>query len=222
MRKTIKILWNGLLNAYDGAFTIVLSNLFFAFLLTPATLFPPVLLITLPLGVAGLYYTNFQLASGESVDWKTFFEGVKLHWWAGLRWTIVNLVVLFSLTFYFFMFIDRSEIWSAGITGLSLGIMAVWVLLQFITFPMMLKQDKPSLLTALRNSLVFLVRWPGFAFAFLFPSVALAIISLFFPPIIIFLSAGLIAFLGSYAVYYKLTELSHPELLRDPRHEQNK
>jgi hypothetical protein len=211
MPKSLKTLWGGLLNAYDGAFTIVLSNLFFAFLLLP--------IVTAPLAVAGLFYTNFQLAAGESVDWKTFFEGIKLHWWAGIRWTLVNVVVLFSLTFYFFMFIDRPDTISAGITGLSLGIMAVWVLIQFISFPMMLKQEKPAYLTALRNSLIFVVRWPGFAFAFLLPIVILAVITLFFPPIFIFLSAGLIAFLGSYAVNYKLTEITHPELLKDPRHD---
>lgn len=211
MPKTMKILWGGLLNAYDGAFMIVLSNLFFAFLLLP--------IVTTPLAVAGLFYCNFQIAAGESVDWKTFFEGIKLYWWAGIRWTIVNVVVLFSLTFYFLMFVDRPDTLSAGVTGLSLGIMAVWVLIQFISFPMMLKQEKPAYLTALRNSLIFIVRWPGFAFAFLLPIVALAVITLFFPPIFIFLSAGLIAFLGSYAVNYKLTELTHPELLKDPRHE---
>lgn len=211
MRKTLKILWNGLLNAYDGAFTIVLSNLFFAFLLLP--------IVTIPLAVAGLFYCNFQLAAGESVDWKTFFEGIKRHWWDGIRWTAINVVVLFSLTFYFFWFIDRPEIWAAALTGLCLGIMAIWVLIQFFSFPMMLKQEKPAYLTALRNSLIFIVRWPGFSFAFLLPIVVLVVITLYFPPIFIFISAGLIAFLGSYAINYKLDEIAHPELLKDPRHQ---
>lgn len=211
MQKTLKILWSGLLNAYDGAFTIILSNLIFSFLLVP--------IVTIPLAIAGLFYTNFQLAAGESVDWKTYFEGIKRHWWAGIRWTAINVVVLFSLTFYITMFIDQPQLWAAALTGLCLGLMAIWILIQCFSFPMMLKQEKPAYLTALRNSLIFIVRWPGFSFAFLLPILVLAVITLFFPPIFIFLSAGLIAFLASYAVNYKLEEIAHPELLKDPRHE---
>jgi uncharacterized membrane protein YesL len=211
MRATLKILWNGLVNAYDGAFMLVLSNLFFSFMLLP--------IVTIPLAFAGLYYSNFQLAAGESVDWKTFFEGIKRHWWTGTRWTVINAVVLFSLTFYILFFINRPEIWASAMTGLSLGIMAIWVLVQSLSFPMMLKQEKPAYLIALRNSLIFIVHWPGYSFAFLFPIVALVVISLYFPPIFIFLSAGLIAYLGSYAINYKLEEIAHPELFKDPRHE---
>lgn len=211
MRNILKILWNGLVNAYDGAFILVLSNVFFSFLLLP--------IVTIPLAIAGLYYSNFQLAAGESVDWKTFFEGIKRHWWTGIRWTVINAVVLFSLTFYFFFFIDRPEIWGAAMTGLCLGIMAIWVLIQFLSFPMMLKQEKPAYLTALRNSMIFIVHWPGYSFAFLFPIVALVVLSLYFPPIFIFLGAGLIAFLGCYAINYKFEEIAHPEQFKDPRHE---
>ncbi len=211
MPKTLKILWSGLLNAYDGAFTIILSNLFFSIMLVP--------IVTIPLAIAGLFYTNFQLAAGKSVDWKTFFEGIKHHWWTGIRWTVVNGIVLFSLTFYVTMFIDQQELWTAALTGLSLGLMAIWILIQCFSFPMMLKQEKPAYFTAVRNSLIFIVRWPGFSFAFLLPIIVLAVITLIFPPIFIFLSAGLIAFLGSYAVNYKLEEIAHPELVKDPRHD---
>ena len=81
MRNTLKIFWNGLVNAYDAAFAIILSNIYFVVLSIP--------IVTLPLTFAGLFYTNFQIASGESVDWKTFFVGIKLYWWAGIRWTVV-------------------------------------------------------------------------------------------------------------------------------------
>jgi hypothetical protein len=211
MRAMLKILWTGLVNAYDGAFVVVLSNLAFVILCIP--------LITIPLAVAGLYYINYQLAAGESIDWKTFFEGIKKYWWAGIRWTVINGVVLFSLSFYCIYLMDRPELWAAALVGLDLGIMAVWVLMQLLTFPMMILQEKPDFVRSLRNTLIFLLRWPGFSFTFLLPILILIVVSLYFPPLWIFFSAGLIAYLGSYAVHYRVESDRHPELFRDPRRE---
>lgn len=219
MPEPLKIFWRGLVNAYDAGLSIVLSNLFFLIFLMPAAIHPLLLILTLPWGIAGLFHTNYLLASGELVDFKTFFEGIKLYWWAGVRWTLVNGVVIFSLVFYFFLFVDRGELWSTALLGLDLGILAFWVILQFFLFPMMLIQEKPAYLMALRNTLVFIMRWPRFSFTFLMPIIILVIASLYLPPLWIFLSMGLVAFLGSYAVYYRIESDRHPELFSDPRQE---
>jgi hypothetical protein len=234
MQVLLKTLWHALVNAYDAAFTIVLSNILSVILCVPiilvaqiaAEFMPQMALISFFLAAllmvaiasAGLYYTNFQIASGESVDWKTYFEGIKRHWWTGLRWTGLNGIVLFSLTFYFFFFLGRTEFWASALTGLDLGIMAFWILLMFITFPMMMIQEKPGLLSSLRNSLVFLLRWPSFSFTFLLPVLLVVIATLFFPPLGIFLSLGLVAYLSCFAVYYRIESDRHPELFVDPKH----
>ena len=211
MREMLKILWNGLVNAYDAAFSIVLTNVYFIVLSIPV--------ITLPLSIAGLYYTNYQIASGESVDWKTFFVGIKLCWWTGIRWTAANALVIFSLVFYFFFFLDRVEFWAILLLGLDLGILAFWIIIQLLMFPMMLIQEKQAYFLALRNTLVFIGKWPGFSFTFLLPMIILVVASLFLPPLWIFLSIGLVAFLGSYAVYFRIESDRHPELFVDPRQE---
>ena len=211
MRNMLKILWKGLANAYDAAFSIVLANIYFVVLSIPV--------ITLPLAVAGLYYTNFQIASGKSVDWKTFFVGIKSCWWAGILWTVVNGLVIFSLVFYSFFFLNRGEFWAMSLLGLDLGVLGFWIIMQFLLFPMMLIQEKQTYFLALRNTLVFIVHWPGFSFTFLMAIIILVVASLFFPPLWIFVSFGLVAFLGSYAVYYRIESDRHPELFSDPRHE---
>jgi hypothetical protein len=139
VRKTLKILWNGMVNAYDSAFAIILSNIYFvvitfAIFILPVTIFSLVyLILVLPLTITGLFYTNFQIASSESVDWKTFFVGIKRYWWAGIRWTLVNFIVLFSTIFYFQLFVERDELWSSALLGLDLGVMAFWILMMFLT-----------------------------------------------------------------------------------------
>ena len=117
------------------------------------------------------------------------------------------------------MFLDRGELWASALLGLDLGLLAFWVIMQFLTFPMMLIQEKPGLLMALRNSVVFIMHWPGFSFTFLLPIIILVVASIYLPPLWIFLSIGLVAFLGCYAVYYRIESDRHPELFKDPRHE---
>jgi hypothetical protein len=223
MPKALRILWSGLVNAYDAAFAIILSNIYFVvitfaiFILSESILNLVYLILVLPLTITGLFYTNFQIAASESVDWKTFFVGIKRYWWAGFRWTIINFIVIFSTVWYFYVFVSREELWSSALLGLDLGVMAFWILMQFMTFPMMLIQEKPAFLLSLRNTMIFLVRWPGFSFTFLVPMLILVIASFFFPPLAIFFSIGLVAYLGSYAVFYRIDSEKHPELYKDPK-----
>lgn len=228
----LRILWNSLVNAYDGAFQIILANLLWtlfviAIVQVPA-LFSEGLLVVFGIvvivaGIAaaftGLYYATFQVASSEPADWKNFFTGIRTYYWAGLRWTLINGVILFSLIFYFFVLLERPEIWAVALLGLDLGIMAFWILLQLITFPLMFMQEKSSFLQATRNALVFFARWPGFTFTFLAPILVLFVLSLLFWPLFLFLTTGLMAYLGSYAVYYRIQSDLHPELFADPRQE---
>jgi len=220
---SIKVLWHSLVNAYDAAFMIVYANIVTVFLFVPALIIP-IPILALPLGVigaalgfTGLFYTSYQIATGESVDWKTYFEGIRRYWWPGLRWTLINGLVLFSTSFYFVFFAYSNEVWAAGLMGLDLGIMAVWVLVQMLTFPLMLHQEKPSFRMALRNALIFLVRWPTISFTFLLPAILLIVITLIFPPIGVFLSIGLVAFLCCYLVYFRIEIERHPELFLDPK-----
>jgi hypothetical protein len=219
----LKILWRSLINAYDALFIIILSNLLSILLMLPALLIPlpiiavPLSILCAALAFSGLFYTNYQVASGESVDWRTYFEGIRRYWWPGIRWTVLNGVVLFSTSFYLIFFSYREEAWAAGLMGLDLGLMAMWVLSQMLTFPLMLHQEQPRFRTALRNALVFLMRWPTISFVFLLPALLLILLTLIFPPIGVFLSLGLIAYLCCYVVYFRIEFENHPELFLDPK-----
>jgi hypothetical protein len=218
------VLWQCLRNAYDAFFMIIFSNLA-ACALVILPFFIPIPLVAFPLaffglalGVTGLYHTNYQLACSEPVDWRTFFEGIRRYFWPGLRWTLINTAVMFSMSFYLLFFASRSETWASILMGLDLGLMAVWILMQMITFPLMLHQEKPGFRSALRNSLVFLVRWPVISFTFMLPALLLIILTLFFPPVGVFFSLGLVAFLCSYLVYFRIEIDRHPELFADAKH----
>jgi len=166
MRKLGKVIWYGLVTAWDGFWIVWLAEVFWFLLCLPV--------ITAPLAFTGLYYTMHQLANGESVDWRTFFEGIKLYLWPGIRWTVINALVILILYFYFFYLGQTGANASSSdqatlqaLSGVPLGLIVLWAAINGLTFPLMLRQEKPNYRTALRNSLVFYLKWPGYTLAFL-------------------------------------------------------
>lgn len=161
MTRAGRLIYDGLLIMWDGFWIVWLSNLFWLLLLIPV--------ITIPLSFAGLYACAHGLVHGESLEWQSFFAGIKRHFGASLRWTIANLFVLFVLGFYVWFFATQSEAAagrSSRLAGISLALALVWWILNMYTFPFMVVQAKPSYFNALRNSAVLFIKWPGQALGF--------------------------------------------------------
>jgi hypothetical protein len=198
-----QMIYKVMLVAWDGAWIVCLSELCWLAL----SLF----IVTAPAAAAGMYYTMKELAYGESVDWKTFFRGVKKHFWAGYRWAGFNLLAVGLLVFYAWFFSASKADWGQLISGIPLGLFILWVILQTFTFPLMLEQEKPSYRNALRNSLVIFLKWPGYALGIvLFNAVILGLsVWLRFPWAI--LTFSLTALVTSYGLKEKLTVVAHRE-----------
>ncbi len=201
MRNIGKIMLGGLYTAWDGFWLLWLANVLWFVLCLP--------IITAPAAFAGLYYTTHQIAYGESVDWKTFFEGIKRYFWPGLRWFMANLLVAFVLGFYFLFFSSSgnlSQVTNEILSGVPFGLLIVWGIINAFTFPLMLEQEKPSYLNALRNSLVFYLKWPGYSLAFVvFNAAVIALCAWLQVPILIILGS-LTALMTCVCVKYKVEE----------------
>jgi len=158
MARAGRLIYDGFLLMWDGFWIVWLSNLFWLALLIPV--------ITIPLAFAGLYTCAHGLAHGESLEWQSFFTGIKKYFGASLRWSGANLLVFFVLTFYIWFFSFRgnnpTDVWRNVFIVLAL----LWSALNMYTFPFMLVQQKPSYLNALRNSAILFLKWPGQALGF--------------------------------------------------------
>jgi hypothetical protein len=163
MGNLVKDLTEGFVTAWDGFWTAWMAELFWIGLCLPV--------VTIPAAFAGLYYTMFQLANGESLEWRTFFEGIKLYIWPALRWTGINLLViavLGSYTLYLTTSVNISgQDWVQAASGIPFGLLVIWVAVNAFTFPFMLAQEKPSYRMALRNSLTLYLKWPVYAIVFI-------------------------------------------------------
>ena len=161
MARAGRLIYDGLLIMWDGFWIVWLSNLFWLVLLLPV--------VTIPLAFAGLYACAHGLVHGESLDWQSFFTGIRKHVGSSLKWTIANVFVLFLAGFYIWFFTTQSDPpagRSSTWVSLSLAFALLWWILNMYTFPFMLVQEKPSYLNALRNSVVLFVKWPGQALGF--------------------------------------------------------
>jgi hypothetical protein len=156
-----RLVYDGFFVMWDGFWIVCLSNLLWLALLIPV--------VTIPLAFAGLYACAHGLAHGESLEWQSFFIGIKKHFGASVRWAGANLLVFSILAFYVWFFSAKNN--PAGIRGstlvsVSLVLGLLWWILNMFTFPFMLVQQEASYLSALRNSLVLFLKWPAQAIGF--------------------------------------------------------
>jgi hypothetical protein len=199
-----KKLITGLLTAWDGFWTVWLANIFWLVLCLP--------IITAPLAFTGLYFTMHELAKGESMEWNTFFYGIRRYFWPGLRWFGFTFAVILILIFYI-NFIGTESANSSGagtdiVTGILLGLLVLWIIINTFTFPLMLEQEKPSYRTALTKSIIIYLKWPGFTLVFLlFNAIVIAICIWLIVPSLI-LVGSLTALMANVFVIDRAEELA--------------
>jgi len=145
---------------WDAFWVVWLSNILWLVCLTP--------IITFPLAFSGLYVCTHDVVYGESITWKTFFVGIRKYLFPSLRWAGVNLLVFATLVFYVWFLNASGKQGALGVllNAMPVTIMILWMALNMYTFPFMLVQEKPSYVSALRNSLILFLKWPGQALGF--------------------------------------------------------
>ena len=201
----VKKIIAGVLTAWDGFWILWLSNIFWILLCLP--------IITLPLAFTGLYFSMHELANGESMEWSTFLAGIRQYFWLGLRWFGFTFTVILILVFYLNFFGSASttenEPWLDAASGIPLGLLILWLILNTFTFPIMLEQEKPSYLKALRSSMVLCIRWPGFTLMFLlFNALVIALCTWLYIPWLI-LGASLTALMANIYVKDRIAETAN-------------
>jgi uncharacterized membrane protein YesL len=176
------VLWD---TYYDLIPLIVTNLLWFVLTLPIVTAFP---------AAAGLSYAANQVVKGKSVNWRTFFEGFKEYLGYSYKWGFLTLityaVLLIALSFY--NAIDAS--WAVALTALSFAFVILWTIIQLYALPLVFEQVEKSLLMALRNSLVLLLKRPLATFGLLLGIVAIAAISIILPPLVFVISPALASY----------------------------
>lgn len=196
-------LWDTLVNAYDSALEVLKANLLWILLSLP--------ILSLPAATAGAYYFAFQLAQRRTADVSTFFEGIKLHAWAGYRFFLLNLIAILTLLVNISFYGRFQQQWATWLQGVMLGLLVVWLALNIFTFPLYLAQAEKKLRVALRNSMVFYLRQPGMCLSLIAFLFLLSAISTLLSPAWLFCSVILFLMICCHFTLLMLENLGyHP------------
>lgn len=157
------------------------------------------LLTAIP-ATAALFYATNRLAHGGNADWRTFFEGFRVCFRRSWAWGLMNLLIGGGLVGYFFYFSqlqDNVGFWARAAVCVAAFL---WLMIQLYTFPLLLEQEQPRLLQALRNSLVALLRRPLHSVGYALLVVVVVVGTTFLlTPAWVFITASLCAYLANRA-----------------------
>jgi len=139
-----RILWTALKDFYEEMFVLVGANLLWVLLCIP--------LVTIPPATAGMFYLTNQIAHHKSIEFRMFFEGFKKYFVKSWLLTLLNLLAaaLFYANYQFYG--QMAAQWASIVQGLFVGLFVIWCLIQMYVFPMLLEQQEPRLLLAVRNA----------------------------------------------------------------------
>lgn len=157
-------------------------------------------LITLIPATGGLYHAMNRIAHGRVGNWRTVWEGFRLHFWLSWRWGLTNLVVFGVLWVNVSFYREVDAAWAVWVRMGMLFLFVLWGVLQLYTFPLLLEQKDRRIRTAVRNSLVLLLRRPAQTFGWAVAVFVLALgSSTFFPAAWIVLTASVCLYLSNRA-----------------------
>jgi uncharacterized membrane protein YesL len=178
---------------------LMVINIFWVFLMLP--------IITIPPAFAGLYYATSQMVQNEPVTRQTFVEGFKRYFRASYGWFFSNVVVVGLLLFNIDLSIRLTQLsWLQFLSGVYWVLLGSWMLLQIYTFPLLIQQEKPRLVLALRNSAILWFKHSIFSLLLSFAISVLVVISIYLFPLWFVISASLIAYITNLGVFYLLSK----------------
>lgn len=178
---------------------LLVSNIYFVLMLLP--------IITIPPAFGGLNYAASQLVINEPVNRQTFFEGFKKYFQTSYVWFFTNVIVVGILLFNIDLSIQSHQVlWLQYLKGIYWVFLGVWMLLQIYTFPLMIQQEKPRFILALRNSAILWFKHTLFSLLLSMVIIILVAASSYLFPLWFVITASLIAYLTNLGVVYLLSK----------------
>ena len=178
---------------------LMVSNILWVLLMVP--------IVTIPPAFAGLNYATSQPAHNEPGTRQIFFDGFKKHFRASYSWFFLNVVVVGLLLINIDFSIRLPQVlWLQFLRGVYWVLLGSWMLLQIYTFPLLIQQEKPRLVLALRNSAILWFKHSIFSLLLSVVISVLVVVSLYLFPLWFVISASLIAYLANLGVVYLLSK----------------
>jgi uncharacterized membrane protein YesL len=199
MRLAFRVVKYAVLDFFEEFFLLILFNVLWC---VSALL----LALPLPFATAGLVWVAVEIGEGKAISWRTFFEGGRRHWKPAYLWGLANLIVwvLIFVNIRFYGNLDAA--WALIFRSLIISAAIIWGGMQLYVFPLLIRQEDPSLRLAYRNGLVLMGAQPILTILLFLVVIVLLLISVRLTIPLLVLTFALIALLANRAVAEALKE----------------
>lgn len=178
------------------------GELFLLFLLSILIALTAPLILPFPPAVAGLWVVARRIAEGRTVRVRDWWEGFLRYFFPAWGLAFINLVVV-GLTTYNLHFYSlegglpfQAPAWLRGaLQGFWVAALLIWAGWQLYTLPVLVEQERPHLLQALRRALSLVVAHPACTVSLLLAVVVLSGASLLALGLGLFVAPGMLAVL---------------------------
>jgi uncharacterized membrane protein YesL len=171
--------------------------------------------VTLFPALGGLYAASLELARGNQAGWGEVWEGFKAHWWLSLRWGLLVLFGDFILLGNIWFYLNITQTWSVFALVAVIFLLVLWIAINQFSFPLLLLQEEKKILLAIRNGYVIVMRRPLSALKILGLNLLITIVSIFLPPLWLFISMALMTTLQSREVLKAVSGIHEKDARRD-------
>ncbi len=182
------------------AFLDLLEEMFWLFLFNLLLAVLGLLILPLPLMVAGLAWVASEIGQGKAIGWQTFVEGARRYWKPAYLWGLINAVTWLIIVINYNFYNNLDAPWAVVPFWLLVSISLIWGAVQLYVFPLLILQEAPSLRLAYRNGLVLLASQPAVIVLLLILIAVLAIATFFLPILAFVVDFAFIALLANRAV----------------------
>jgi len=171
--------------------------------------------VTILPALGGLYYAVLQYNQKNQANWGIVWEGVKTHWWLSIKWGVLVLLVDAILAVNIWFYTTLTQDWALFAVTASVVMLLVWLAINQYSFPVLLLQEEKKILLAIRNSFVLVMRQPLQAVMVLVLSSLLMVVSILFPPLLVFISMAVIVNLQTQSTLRTIKKIREMDAERD-------
>ena len=199
MSDVLSVVRRAIVDLWNNAFLVIFCSLVWLFL--------TLLIIPGPPATLALFAISAGIADQERLlEFRDYLKAVGRNFGVGWRWAAINIPVLLIVAVDIRAVPRMVSAEAAVSIQLALYLaLGVWIVINWYALAFLFKQEKPSVLQALRNGGVLLLQHPWFSLLLALATALLLALSLVMVIVNMLFGPMLVALIGTHAVADRLS-----------------
>lgn len=198
MRDALRVVRAAIVDLWDNAFLVIFCSLVWLFLV--------LLIIPGPPATIAIFSISRSIVANEYLlEFRDYLRAVWRNFGVGWRWAAINIPVLLILA------VDIRVVPQMFSTTIAASIqlafylaLGFWIVVNWYALAFLFQQEKASVLQALRNGGVVLLRYPGFSLVLIVATAALLALTFIFVIVNMLFGPMLMGLISTHAVISRL------------------